>query len=549
MNIEFPAFNVQHEPWHRSETGSPPAPLYPPRFVTRFISALAFLSLLASAWPSAAGADKPVRPNILFIFADDQSYKTLSCYPEALPGARTPNIDQLATRGVRFHGAFLGAWCMPSRASILTGLQPHAVESMRMEGKYPASAYDPQQCPFWPRVFREHGYTTAHIGKWHTGIDAGTHRDWDWQIVWNRPLHPENAGHYYDRQILSFNGEERMTEGYSTDNYTQWACDFIQGEHRDPAKPWYLWLCYGAIHGPTTPALRHQGSHQDDEVRVPADILGPRLGKPVYLEKTQAWSRGPAGEILAGKSGETFGDQAENKKKPASYASYIHQVNECVAALDEGVGKLLTALRDSGQLETTLVIYTADQGFALGEHGFRTKLAPYDANYRSPLIFSMPGTLPQGSTCAHCVTSPDLVATFHAFAGIPPAWPLHGRDLTPLLKDPSAAWPHPAFYEFTGAHYGRAVAKVVNETPEQATYHNVPWYAAVREDRWKLIHYLEPGVGEELYDLQNDPEELANVAGKPENQAELSRLRASLQAELERTGARFTKTGGSGLSN
>ena len=152
----------------------------------------------------AAPSEKPKRPNILLIFADDQSYKTLSCYPEALPGVKTPNIDQLATSGIRFHGAFLGAWCMPSRASMLTGRWPHGVESMRMAGTYPASAYDPQQCPFWPRVFREHGYTTAQIGKWHTGIDAGMGRDWDWQIVWNRPLHPENAGNYYDDQLLSF---------------------------------------------------------------------------------------------------------------------------------------------------------------------------------------------------------------------------------------------------------------------------------------------------------------------------------------------------------
>ena len=141
-------------------------------------------------------------------------------------------------------------------------------------------------------MFREHGYTNAHIGKWHTGIDAGTGRYWDWQIVWNRPLHPVNAGPYYDRQLLSFSGEERMTEGYSTDNYTKWASEFIKGEHRDPSKPWYLWLCYGAIHGPTTPAARHKGLHKGDEVRVPADIFPPREGKPDYPNKTPAGARG-----------------------------------------------------------------------------------------------------------------------------------------------------------------------------------------------------------------------------------------------------------------
>ena len=209
-------------------------------------------------------------------------------------------------------------------------------------------------------------------------------------------------------------------------------------------------------------------------------------------------------------------------------------------ALDEGVGQVMAALKESGQLENTLVIYTADQGFSMGEHGFRTKLAPYDANYRSPLIVSMPGTLPQGKTCNHCVTSPDLVATFHSFAGIQPAWAMHGRDLTPLLKDPSTAWDHPAFYEFTGEHYGSAVAKVVNESPKDAVYHDVPWYVVVREDRWKYIRYLEPGVIDELYDMKNDPEELTNLASKPEHKELIARLTQSLKSELKRTQAGFT---------
>jgi arylsulfatase A-like enzyme len=270
---------------------------------------------------------------------------------------------------------------------------------------------------------------------------------------------------------------------------------------------------------------------------VPADIFPPREGKPEYLKKTQAWAKGPKGEIIAGKSDETFGDETGKKQK--TYADYIHQVNDCMQALDEGVAGVMKALRESGQLENTLVIYSADQGFAMGEHGFRIKMAPYDANYRSPLIVSMPGTLPEGKTCGHCVTGPDLVATFHAFAGIEPKWKMHGHDLTPLLKDPNAGWPHPAFYESTGHHYGRDVSKVVNESPKDATYHNVPWYVAVREDHWKLIRYLESGVGEELYDLKNDPEELANVVAKTENKEVLARLRTLLKEELRRTDAGF----------
>jgi N-acetylglucosamine-6-sulfatase len=117
---------------------------------------------------------------------------------------------------------------------------------------------------------------------------------------------------------------------------------------------------------------------------------------------------------------------------------------------------------------------------------------------------------------------------------------MHGHDLAPLLKDPAGPWPHPAFYEFTGERYGREIAKIVNESPAKAVYHQVPWYVVMREDRWKYIRYLEPGQIEELYDLQNDPEELVNVAAETANQPVIAKLRESLNAELKRTEAGFT---------
>lgn len=484
----------------------------------------------------AAQAQRPP-PNILFIYSDDQSYKTVGCYPEALPGAHTPNIDALARSGLRFHGAFMGAWCTPSRATVLTGRWPHAIESMRPTEPYPSGTYDPKLAPFWPRVFREKGYVTAQIGKWHTGVDAGTGRDWDWQIVWNRPKHPANAGNYYKDQVISFNGEERSVPGYSTDNYTSWATEFIRGAHRDAGKPWMLWLCYGAIHGPTTPAERHLGLHKSDPIRTPSDILPPRTGKPSYLLKTQSWVRAPDGRIVAGRSGETFGDAAGRQR--ATFDGFVHQSLECTRGLDEGVGALMQALRESGQLGNTLVVYTADQGFGMGEHGFRTKLAPYDATYRSPLIVSWPGVVPAGRTSPHCVTGPDLIVTFFAAAGIRLPWRMHGRDLSPVLRDPERKWTHPAFYEYTGDLFGSDVARVVRETPEKAEYHDVPWYVAVREDGWKYIRYLKTREIEELYHLSADPEELRNLASDPSHVRRLEEMRRRLEAELRRTDAPF----------
>ncbi len=494
--------------------------------------------LLAGAF--AANADEGKRPNILFLFSDDQSYKTVSCYPEALPGVSTPNIDALAQSGIRFSYAYMGSWCMPSRASLLTGRHPHGIESLRMEGKYPGCVYDPALCQYWPKVFRQNGYQTVQIGKWHTGTDAGWGRDWDHQIVWNRPLHPENAGAYFYDQIVYEDGERRTEPGYATDKYTDWAVDFLKGKKRDKEKPWFLWLCYGAIHGPTTPADRHKGKHKNDEVPYPADIFGPRPGKPDYLEKTQAWVKGPDGKAYAGKSGAAFGDE-ENIKKQRSFENFVHQSNDCVEALDEGIGRVIAALRESGQLENTLIVFTADQGFGMGEHGFRMKLGPWDATYRSPLVVSMPSRFAQGKVCPQPVHGVDLVSTFFALAGIEEPWEMHGRDLTSLLEKPEATAPdiRPCLYEHTGHYYGSDVDKTLREKPDKAEHNNVPFYTAINDGRWKYIRYLKEGETEELYDLQTDPEELTNLADEPAQKENLERLRAVLLAELRRTKAGF----------
>lgn len=137
------------------------------------------------------------KPNILFLYTDDHSYRTVSSYPESYDWIDTPHIDALAESGIRFHHATIGTWCMPSRATLLTGHHSFGIESMRMEGEYPGSAYDPEKCRFWPAEFRKAGYQTAQIGKWHTGTDTGYGRDWDYQLVWNRPPLPEKF-----RQLL-----------------------------------------------------------------------------------------------------------------------------------------------------------------------------------------------------------------------------------------------------------------------------------------------------------------------------------------------------------
>ena len=496
--------------------------------------ALALVFVMSSfAWASGGQDSSADRPNILFIYTDDQSHRTVGCYPEAYDWVRTPNIDRLADQGIRFAHAYIGTWCMPSRATMLTGLHPYGVQSMRMEGKYPGSTYDAKACRFWPKVFRDNGYYTAHIGKWHTGTDTGYGRDWDHQIVWNRPAHPDYSTHYYDDQLITKNGgETKLVKGYSTDNYTRWAVEFLRRRSREREKPWYLWLCYGAVHGPFTPAERHLSQYPHARVAPPADIYPPRPGKPTYSRTIEQWIKGDDGQPRI-KSG---------RNRPGkTLTEAVRQYHQAVLALDEGVKRLMTTLEETGQRKNTLVVYTSDQGFAWGQHGFRVKLAPYDATIRAPLIVTMPGTLPEGKVCASPVGGADLVPTFFRFAGIELPWTMHGHDLTPLLREPESRWPHPVLMTLTGASYGSDTDRVPAGGPQLFRGPGIPWWVSLRQGRYKYIRTLVEGEIEELYDLESDPEELTNLALDTRHASRLEKLRGATVGELRRTGAKMAE--------
>lgn len=498
------------------------------------------LVLTAALLDSVHGDD---RPNILFIYTDDHSYRTVSCYPESYDWVSTPNIDALAESGVRFAHATIGTWCMPSRATLLTGHHSYGIESMRMEGAYPGSTYDPDKCQFWPSVFRENGYETAQIGKWHTGVDTGYGRDWDHQIVWNRPRYQKNSKNYYYDQLIEKNGADPvMTAGYSTDNYTDWAVDYLHGRDGGAReKPWYLWLCYGGVHGPFTPADRHKDAYSDAVVADPADIYPPRAGKPTYSRTIEQWVKGPDGEPVISR-GKSRGDIPTNGKK--TLTDWVRQVNQAVISLDEGVGRVVAALKETKQLENTMIIFTSDQGFAWGQHGFQVKKAPYDANIRSPLIISQPSTIAEGAVCKHPVGGVDLVPTIFAAAGMELPWDMHGHDLTPLLKDPGSEWNHSVLTTLTGDSYGSATDVVPRgDSPEAVSKlymrGDVPWWVSLVEGDLKYIRTLETGEPEELYNLSDDPEELVNLARDPKHRETVLRLREATIQELKRTGAKM----------
>ncbi|UCD30085.1 MAG: sulfatase-like hydrolase/transferase, partial [Planctomycetota bacterium] len=387
----------------------------------------AILNRIESATAQQAALGK--RPNILFIYTDDQSWRTVSCY-KGRPWVQTPNIDRLADEGVRFTYAYAASWCAPSRACVMTGLLPHGIRGLHFTGIL-KGRYNPDICRFWPAELRKAGYRTVMIGKWHIGPDSGHGRDWDHSVVWDQA---DIKGDWYNDQLISIDGAPKnVMPGYSTDVYTRFAVEEI---NRDHDRPWFMWLCYNAPHLPNTVHPRHRDRYQGVEVPIPSDVFGPRPGKPAYMKMFAMCKRkkDPSGSYTIMAGGQTL-------------PQFVRDYNRLICAVDEGVGQILDALARIGQLDNTLIVFTSDQGFAIGEHGYVWKVGPYEACMRIPLIVRLPGRVAKGGVCDHPVALVDLPPTFFALAGLPLPWKMHGHDLQPLLKNPQADWDHPVLLE------------------------------------------------------------------------------------------------------
>ena len=313
--------------------------------------------------------------------------------------------------------------------------------------------------------------------------------------------------------------------------------NYIRGANRQADKPWYLWLCYGAVHGPFTPAKRHLDIYPGIRVPTPKDIFPPRPGKPDYMQRIEYWVKDANGrpELKGG----SFGGQTVEGTRGIhgnTLTDWVRQYHQGVRALDESVGTLIETLKVTGQYENTLVVFTADQGFGWGQHGFCRKIAPYDGTIRSPLIVSMPGRIPEGEVCRHPVAGVDLVPTFFEFADIDLPWKMHGHDLTKLLRKPGARWSHPTLTIYTQRKYGDDT-NAVPPNSSQLDSGGVPWWVSLAKGRYKYIRTMEDNQIEELYDLIADPDEINNLALDPAHSGRLSRFRRNTIKELKRTKA------------
>ena len=441
------------------------------------IFALALAPLTAAAASPPGGTAARQRPNIVVIQTDDQRWDALSCAGH--PFLKTPNIDRLAKEGAMFQNAFVTTpLCSPSRASFLTGRYAHAHGII---GNGPDGAEISHRLRTWPAMLRESGYETAYVGKLHMGNDPSPRPGFD------RWVSLPGQGRYMNPR-MQIDGELREVKGYVTDLLSDFAVEFIK-KPRDAGKPFAMIVAHKAVHGPFTPAERHKDLYADEPLPRRPNVEDDLSGK-TYLK------------------GKVQGGPGENS---------IRNMLRAIVAVDEGVGRILAALEETGQLDNTLVVYSSDNGYFFGEHQMGDKRAAYEESIRVPLLMRYPRLIKAGSTPAGMALNTDLAATFLELAGVAVPKDMHALSLVPLLVGKGAKWRSAALLEYFF----------------EKRFPVVPTWQAVRTDRWKYIHYPDSKGIDELYDLQADPYEMKNLIADDSAKATLDQLKSQLRQLLD----------------
>lgn len=467
---------------------------------------------------SFAGEGNAKRPNILFIFADDHATHAISAYGSKIN--QTPNIDRLAKEGMLFRNCFCtNSICAPSRAVILTGKHSHLNGIMTNSEEFDGS----QQT--FPKLVQQAGYQTAVIGKWHLKTDPTGFDFWNVLI---------GQGPYYNPPLKTPQGTDKHT-GYTTDILTDIALDWLRNK-RDSSKPFVLMYQHKAPHRNWQPGPKYL--HTYDDVTIPepptlfddyanrtsaakeqtmsvAKDLTPndlKLTQPENFtpEQLETWNKAYGPQNEAFEKANLKDDDLVRWK----YQRYIKDYLRCIASVDENVGRVLDYLDESGLAENTIVIYSSDQGFYLGDHGWFDKRWMYEESLRMPFIIRWPGVTQPGSTNEDLVQNLDFAETFLDVAGAEIPNDMQGKSLVPLLKSQTPGdWRRSIYY-----HYY-----------EFPAVHGVARHFGVRTKTHKLIYYY--AIDEwELFDLEKDPDELKSVYDDPDYAA----VRKELKTELIR---------------
>lgn len=458
----------------------------------------------------------PRRPNLVFIMSDDHASHAISSYGSPL--VETPNIDRIADAGMRFDRAFCtNSICTPSRASILTGTYPHVNGVTTLD-----TPLDNTRWTF-PHALRAAGYVTGLVGKWHLGHGPGHDpRGFDsWRVL-------PGQGHYDNPVMLEEDGVVVERGGYVTDLITDDAIDFIEANRE---RPFALFCHHKAVHRTWVPAPRHFTLFDDVDIPEPETFHDDLDGHAEAIRRVKM-SMMDLDPIVDLKSPVPDG-LGRDEEIEWRYQRYMKDYLRVVVGLDEGIGRLLDHLEELGLGEDTIVVYTSDQGFFLGDHGWFDKRLMYEESLAMPLLVQYPRRIPAGSVCDEIVLNVDFAPTLLELMGVEVPDHVQGSSFLALLEgDEVEGWQQSMYYRYW-MHRDSA--------------HNTPAHYGVRTRTHKLICYYndpldQPGahgpidpIEWELFDLVADPLEQTNVIADPAYatvREELIEELARLQREL-----------------
>lgn len=405
--------------------------------------------------------------NIVFILTDDHRFDFLSCAGH--PWVKTPNLDRLAQHGLYYENAFVtSSLCSPSRASILTGVYPH---THKVQDNF--TPLDPR-LPSFPALLQKNGYKTAFLGKWHMGGASDEPRPgFDHWVSF------EGQGQYFDCP-LNINGQRGTTAGYITDALTVEAEKFIAGQ----SGPFMMYLSHKAVHSPFQPAPRHKNLYAGEKMPRPESMWYREdwyEQKPEWIRRRRLTRHGVDGAI------------GQSMPLEDLYMGYAR----CLAAIDESTGRVMDALQKKGMLNDTLIVYMGDNGYLWGEHGLIDKRSMHEPSLRVPLLMHCPDLFAAGRRKQFALNI-DIGPTFLDVAGVKPPASMHGQSLLPVMRSEQAPSRQEFLYEYEW----------------ERDFPATPTVYGLRTDRYSLMQYYGIWDLDELYDIQNDPQQMKNLVGK-----------------------------------
>jgi len=468
----------------------------------RFLIVAIVPAILAGSSSVLCCAESDERPNIVVVLVDDLRWDEIGCAGH--PFARTPNIDRIASEGVRFRNAFCTTpLCSPVRACLLTGLHTHHHGILDNINRNEQS----HRLKTFPQVLQRNGYNTAYVGKWHMGNDDTARPGFDYWVSM------KGQGTSFD-PLLNVDGERKKFSGHTTDVLNEKAVAFIRQERQ---QPFCLYVAHKALHPELTqrddgsitdpkaakflPAKRHRELYADAAIPRRLNVTDSLKDKPALQREIEGLPPlGPA----TGTSDKTVRDRLR-----------------MLAAVDEGVGLLLAELERSGELDNTVFVFTSDHGYWYGEHGLSVeRRLAYEEGIRIPLLVRYPRLVKSGGVIDQFALSIDLAPTLLDLAHATATFSMDGRSLVPLLKGE-----HPADW--------RTSFLIQYNTDTVFPRVHKMGYRAIRTKRWKYIRYNELNGMDELYDLKNDPYEMENVVNRPDSKMVLNRLSSEIDGLLK----------------